>query len=292
MELLKPEVIQRIENLDLRARVVVKGFFAGLHKSPFHGFSLEFHEHRPYNPGDPINKIDWKLFGRTNRYYLKKYQAETNLSALLLIDKSNSMSYGEKISKFDYSRTLSASLAYLLLKQNDSVGLVLFDSKIRDYIPARSRKVHLKKILSNLQASKPSEKTSISGALMSIAEKIKKRSLIILFTDLLENPEEVAKTVGVLKARKNEVIVFHIMDPAEIDFNYEREAIFRDLEGNREFPVNPGNYRKIYREKMEEFLNDYRTNFAVRRIDYELLTTETSYFRGLSRYLGKRKRMQ
>ncbi len=291
MELLKPEVIEKIGSLNLRAKIIVEGFFAGLHQSPFHGFSLEFQEHRPYYPGDPINKIDWKLYGRTDRYYLKKYQAETNLSAYLLIDKSNSMGFGDKITKFHYARTLAASLAYLLLHQNDSVGLVLFDSDIEVFIPSKSRLTHLKLLLKTLTKSEPSEKTSITNAAINLASLIRKRNLIIVLSDLLEDPEEVIRALKLLKARKNEVIVFHILDPDELNFEFGKESLFRDMEDGSKIPVNPQNVRELYEERFNRFLARYRLGFASNRIDYSLISTVTPYYKALSEYLIKRERM-
>jgi uncharacterized protein (DUF58 family) len=291
LELLKPEILEKIQTLNLRAKIIVKGFLTGLHESPYHGFSLEFKQHRPYYPGDPISKINWKLYARTERYYLKKYQAETNLSAFLLLDKSNSMKFGKKISKFHYARTLAASLAYLLLRQNDSVGLVLFDSKIKSFIPARSKINHLKYILGTLNKNEPSGKTSISKALFDLLPLIKKRSLCILFSDLLEEPEQIIKIINVLKAKKHEVIVFHVLDRKELDFSFSDEALFRDMEDTKTVLVNPKSLKNYYKNKFDEFIMRYKSGFASTHVDYFRLFTDIPYNKALTEYLEKRKRL-
>jgi uncharacterized protein (DUF58 family) len=291
LELLKPEVLEKIRTLNLRAKIIVKGFLTGLHESPYHGFSLEFKQHRPYYKGDPINKINWKLYARTERFYLKKYQAETNLSALLLLDKSNSMRFGGKISKFHYARTLAASIAYLLLHQNDSVGLVLFDSKIQSFIPPRSKMNHLKHLLGTLSKNEPSGKTSIYDAIFQLLPLIKKRSLCILFSDLLEEPEKVIKIINVMKAKKHEVIVFHILDRKELDFSFPDESLFRDMEDSKTIIVDPKSLKVLYKNKFNQFITSYRNGLAPKRIDYFQVITDVPYDKALSEYLEKRKRL-
>ncbi len=291
MELLNPEVLEKISTLNLRAKIIVKGFLTGLHESPYHGFSLEFKEHRPYYQGDPINKINWKLYARTERFYLKKYAAETNLSAFLLLDKSNSMKFGEKISKFHYARTLAASLAYLLLKQNDSVGLVLFGSKIDSYIPARSRMNHLKYIFSTLSNHEPYGKTSISNSILELLPLVKRRSLFIIFSDLLEDPEKVTKNISIMKAKKHEVIVFQILDKKELDLSFYTEALFRDMEDSKTIIADPKNIKNLYTKKFEEFISNYKMGFAPKRIDYSQIITDTPYDKVLTQYLEKRKHL-
>jgi len=291
LELLNPEVLEKIRTLNLRAKIIVKGFLTGLHESPYHGFSLEFKQHRPYYQGDPINRINWKLYARTERFYLKKYRAETNLSAFLLLDKSNSMNFGKEISKFYYARTLAASLAYLLLQQNDSVGLVLFDSEIESFIPARSQTNHLKHLLGALSRNEPSGKTSISNVIFQLLPLIKKRSLFILFSDLLEEPEKVIKNINVMKAKKHEIIVFHILDREELDFSFRGESMFKDMEDSKTVQVDPENLRGIYRSKLDRFLSTYRNGFAPSRVDYFQVVTDVPYDRVLTEYLEKRKRL-
>jgi uncharacterized protein (DUF58 family) len=291
LELLKPEVLEKVRTLNLRAKIIVKGFLTGLHESPYHGFSLEFKQHRPYYQGDPINKINWKLYARTGRFYLKKYQAETNLFSFLLLDKSNSMKFGEKISKFHYARTLAASLAYLLLKQNDSVGLVLFDSDIKSFIPSRSQTNHLKHLLGTLSKNEPSGKTSISNALFQLSLLIKKRSLCILFSDLLDEPEKIIKSINVMKAKKHEFIVFQILDRKELDFSYHGESVFKDMENSKTIQADPESLRVFYKDKFDRFLASYKNGFASHNIDYFQVTTDVPYDKALTEYLEKRKKL-
>jgi uncharacterized protein (DUF58 family) len=291
LKLLKPEVLEKIRTLNLRAKIIVKGFLSGLHESPYHGFSLEFKQHRPYYQGDPINKINWKLYARTERFYLKKYQSETNLSSFLLLDKSNSMKFGDKISKFDYARTLAASLAYLLLRQNDSVGLVLFDSRIESFIPARSRANHLNFLLGTLSKNEPSGQTSISNSIFELLPLIKKRSLCILFSDLLEEPERVIKIINVMKAKKHEVIVFHILDRKELDFSFHDESLFRDMENSKTILADPKSLKGLYKNKFDKFISSYKNGFAPKRIDYFQICTDIPYDKALTEYLEKRKRL-
>ncbi len=291
MELLKPEILEKISTLNLRAKIIVKGFLTGLHESPYHGFSPEFKQHRPYYPGDPISKINWKLYARTERFYLKKYQAETNLSAFLMLDKSNSMKFGEKISKFHYARTLAASLAYLLLRQNDSVGLVLFDSKIESFIPTRSRMNHLKYLLGTLSKNEPSGKTSISNAIFELIPLIKKKSLFILFSDLLEDPKKVIKNINIMKAKKHEVIVFHILDRKELNFSFHNEALFRDMEDSKTILADPKNLKSLYKNKLNQFISRYKMGFAPKKVDYFQIITDIPYDKALREYLEKRKRL-
>jgi uncharacterized protein (DUF58 family) len=291
LDLLKPEIIEKVGNLNLRARLVVEGFLLGLHQSPYHGFSLEFREHRPYYPGDPIKRIDWKLYGRTDRYYMRKYQADTNLSAYIVLDKSKSMDYGEEITKFHYARTLAASLAYLLLHQNDSVGLVIFDREITSLIPPRSKINHLKLILRELTKSKPSERTSIYDVMSNLSSQIKKRSLVIVFSDLLEDADKVIKAFKLVKVRKNELIIFHILDSDELIFNFSEQSLYRDMEDYSVIPVNPLNIRDLYLKRFKIFLEKYKIGFAYNKIDYSLITTDISYSNALNTYLRKRKRL-
>ncbi|MEO0293523.1 MAG: DUF58 domain-containing protein [candidate division WOR-3 bacterium] len=291
MELLRPEILEKIKALDLRAKIIVKGFLSGLHESPYHGFSLEFKEHRPYYKGDPINKIDWKLYGRTERFFLKKYEAETNLSAFLLVDKSNSMNFGEEISKFQYTRTLAASLAYLLLRQNDSVGLVLFSAKIESFIPPRSQMNHLTHLLSSLSRNEPSGKTSLCDVIFELLSLVKKRALFIIFSDLLETPSNVTKTINIMRAKKHEIIIFHILDRKELEFPFRKEAIFRDMEDLKTLSTDPKSINLMYKDRFKKFLEAYKSGFAPKKIDYSQITTDTPYDYALVTYLKKRKRL-
>lgn len=276
----------------MKARLVVEGFIAGLHRSPYHGFSVEFAEHRQYMPGDPLRNIDWKVYGKTDRYFVKEFEEETNLKAYLLLDISGSMGYSSNgINKLEYGSYLCAALSYLMLKQRDSVGLVIFDQKIKKYIPPKSTLSHLHNILRELDKLSPSEPTNISSTLHQMAEKIKRRGLIILLSDLFDQPEEIISGLKHFRHKKHEVIVFHILDPKEQSFAFENEAVFKDLETNEEIMTSPWQIRKEYQERLKELLNRYTLECRESMIDYVLLDTSVPFDRALFSYLNKRQRL-
>lgn len=276
----------------MKARLVVEGFIAGLHRSPYHGFSVEFAEHRQYMPGDSLRNIDWKVYGKTDRYFVKEFEEETNLKAYLLLDTSGSMGYSSNgINKLEYSSYLCAALSYLMLKQRDSVGLVIFDQRIKKYIPPKSTLSHLHNLLRELDKLFPSETTNISSALHQMAERIKRRGLIILLSDLFEQPEEIISGLKHFRHKKHEVIVFHILDPKERSFAFENEAIFKDLETNEEIMTSPWQIRKEYQERLKELLNRYTLECRESMIDYVLLDTSVPFDRALFSYLNKRQRL-
>ena len=289
---LSPEIISRLNNLSLKARYVVEGFMVGLHKSPYHGFSVEFSEHRAYGAGDEIRHVDWKLWGKTDRYFVKQYEEETNLKAYLLIDQSLSMNYtSNKISKLEYAKLISASLGYLMLKQQDAVGLTLFDDRIRVNIPARSKRSHLNVILSKMEKIKAGPETRMAPVLHSTAEVIKKRGLIILISDLFDNQEEVLSGLQHFRYKGHEVIVFHIMDPQEMKLDFSQRTRFRDMESGEEIITDPWHIQKDYQRDMEQFCNNYKIQCRQNNIDYVQLATDSSLDMALSEYLLKRKRM-
>ena len=289
---LKPEVISKLSGMEMKARLVVEGFIAGLHRSPYHGFSVEFAEHRQYMPGDPLRNIDWKVYGKTDRYFVKEFEEETNLKAYLLLDISGSMGYSSNgINKLEYGSYLCAALSYLMLKQRDSVGLVIFDQKIKKYIPPKSTLSHLHNLLRELDKLSPSEPTNISSALHQMAERIKRRGLIILLSDLFDQPEEIISGLKHFRHKKHEVIVFHILDPKERSFAFENEAIFKDLETNEEIMTSPWQIRKEYQERLKELLNRYTLECRDSMIDYVLLDTSVPFDRALFSYLNKRQRL-
>lgn len=276
----------------MKARLVVEGFIAGLHRSPYHGFSVEFAEHRQYMPGDSLRNIDWKVYGKTDRYFVKEFEEETNLKAYLLLDVSGSMGYSSNgINKLEYSSYLCAALSYLMLKQRDSVGLVIFDQKIKKYIPPKSTLSHLHNLLRELDKLSPSEPTNISSALHQMAERIKRRGLIILLSDLFEQPEEIISGLKHFRHKKHEVIVFHILDPKERSFAFEDEAVFKDLETNEEIMTSPWQIRKEYQDRLKELLNRYTLECRESLIDYVLLDTSVPFDRALFSYLNKRQRL-
>ncbi|MFQ5751466.1 MAG: DUF58 domain-containing protein [bacterium] len=256
---LQPEVVSKLTSMDLRARLVVEGFITGLHKSPYHGFSVEFAEHRQYMPGDEIKHVDWKVYGKTERFYVKQFEEETNLKAYILMDASASMGYASRgIPKLQYATYLAAALTYLMIRQRDAVGLLTFDEQIRRYLPPRSVTTYLHQILIELDETKSSSKTNISIALHQMAERIKRRGLIILFSDLFDEPQSVISGLKHFRHKKHEVIVFHIMDPLELTFEFNQNALFKDLETGDEINTQPWHIRKDYQAQVAEFINNYK----------------------------------
>ncbi len=289
---LRPDIVSRLSGLEIKARLVVEGFIAGLHRSPYHGFSVEFAEHRQYMPGDPLKNIDWKVYSRTDRFFVKEFEEETNLKAYLLLDISGSMGYHSNgISKLEYSSYLCAALSYLMLQQRDSVGLVVFDQKIQKYIPPKSAATHLHVLLSQLDKIQASQTTNVSSALHEMAERIKRRGLIILISDLFDYPEKIMSGLKHFRHRKHEVIVFHILDPRERDFSFPSEAIFKDIETQEEILTSPWQIQKDYQSKLQEWIEKYRLESRESSIDYVLLDTSVPFDEALFAYLSKRQRL-
>jgi uncharacterized protein (DUF58 family) len=245
--------IMRIKNLQLRARTVVEGFFNGLHRSPFHGFSAEFSEYRQYSPGDDTRFVDWRLFARSDRYYLKRFEDETNRRCYLLVDQSRSMAYGSTgYTKGDYARTLAATLAYYLSLQRDCVGLLTFDERVRDFLPARYRTGHLRRLLSLLERAEAGTDTQLAPALAQIADLVRKRGLIVILSDFLAPAEPLRRPLSYLRSRGHEVLALRILDPAEVEFRFTEPTLFRDLEGGRPMFVEPSAARAMYVEKFAD----------------------------------------
>jgi len=289
---LKPDVVSRLGRMDLVARLVVEGFLTGLHRSPYHGFSVEFAEYRPYLPGDPLRNVDWKVYGKTDRLYVKEYEEETNLKAYLLLDQSGSMGFAHgEISKLEYAKYLSAALCYLLLRQKDAVGLAVFDGEIRAYLPPRSVPSYLYELLRHLPPSPSGGDTRIGPALHSLAERISRRGLVIVLSDLMDDPEEVLSGLKHLRHRKHEVIVFHVLDPAERSFPFEDPAVFQGMEGEGEVPLEPWHVRAEYRKKVKEWTGLLEGECREHGIDYALLETSQPFDVALLRYLARRRKM-
>jgi len=289
---LTPEIISKLNNLSIKARFVVEGFIVGLHKSPYHGFSVEFSEHRSYGAGDEIRHIDWKLWGKTDRFFIKQYEEETNLKSYLLLDQSLSMTYNSHyMSKLEYSKVLAASLSYLMLKQQDAIGLTLFDEKIRTNIPAKSKKSHLNLILSQMQNTNPGPETKIAPVLHQAAEAIKKRGLIILMSDLFDDPEKIISGLKHFRYKGHEVIVFHILDPKEISLDFNQRTKFRDLESGQEIVTDPWHIQLDYQKNMDKFCNYIKTSCRQNNIDYVKISTELPIDMALSEYLIKRRKL-
>jgi len=291
---LDPRVISRLSRLDLAARLVVEGFKSGLHKSPYHGFSVEFAEHRQYMPGDPIKNIDWKVYAKSDRYYVKEFEEETNLRAYILLDTSRSMAYrseGTPMSKAGYGVHLAAALSYLMLGQQDAVGLLRFSDKIDSYVAPRSARSHLKTLLTELSAATPGAGTDVSACLHHLAERMSKRGLVILISDLMDSPESTMAGLKHFRHRKHEVIVFHLLDRAEIEFPFEKEGAFVDLESGEEIETQPWEIGAEYRRRVSEWTTSYKKQCGEHKIDYVLCNTSTPFDVALLRYLEKRQRL-
>ena len=287
-----PEFIAKLDRFDLRARLIVEGFITGLHKSPFHGFSVEFLEHREYLPGDPIKHIDWKVYGKSDRYFIKKYEEETNLKAYILVDCSKSMGFSSQmINKLEYAKTLASALSYLMISQQDAVGLLSFADEILQYIPPRSAKTHLSTIFHELDSLSPQNKTNTAKILHNLAERIKKRGLIILISDLLDDPEEIISGLQHFRHHKHEVVVFHILDDQELNFQYKQKTRFVDMETGEEIITHPWEIKKLYKEKINNMKNFFTGKCRNAFIDYMPINTSTNYEQALFAYLIKRQKL-
>lgn len=290
---LKPDVVSRLSTMEMRARFVVEGFMTGLHKSPYHGFSVEFAEHRQYMPGDEIRRIDWKVYGRTDRYYIKQFEEETNLKAYLVIDSSRSMAFKSEspVTKLEYASYLAAALSYLMMRQQDAVGLVTYDEVLRKYLPPHSNRVYLQSILTELQNITPGNRTGTGRSLHSVAERLRRRGLVIVCSDLFDDPKEVMRALRHFRHNQHEVLLFHILDPRERNFAFGRDAIFRDMETEEEMMTQPYQIQRAYQEAMRDFIAMYKKECREQRIDYVLLDTGTPFDIALIEYLNKRKRI-
>ena len=289
--LLDPEVVARLAHLDVRARLVVEGFIAGMHRSPFHGFSVEFAEHRPYMPGDPLKNLDWKVWARSDRYLVKQYTEETNLRCHLLLDLSGSMGFRSAraaMSKFEYAQSLCAALAYLMLQQQDAVGVLLFGDRPRAFVPARAVRSHFDVLIRTLAGAAPEGRTRLGPALHELAERIKRRGLVVLLSDLLDSPAEVLSGLQHFRHRNHEVIVFHILDPDEIDFPYTDASTFVDMESGAQLTTEPWEIAARYRERLEAWRSRYSRACREHLVDYVPLDTRTPFDRALLAYLEKR----
>lgn len=287
-----PEGLARIGSMELIARQVVEGFLTGRHRSPYHGFSVEYLDRRSYTPGDEVAHLDWKILARTDKYYVKLFQDETNLRAYILLDCSRSMTFaGGGVSKLEYGSFMAAALTYLMLRQNDAVGLVLFDSDVRQYLPPKARPTQFRRVLRVLEDAKPGKQTALGPVLHQVAERIRRRGLVIVISDLIDDPEPLATGLQHFRHDQHEVIVFHVMDDAELTFPYERMTAFRDLEGHGRVLVNPRRLRERYLERLEKFIQQIRLDCFERRISYDLVNTSQPYHLFLAQYLDKRKRM-
>lgn len=285
-----PKVLASIANLSLRARWVVEGIMSGVHRSRSKGFSVEFEEHREYSPGDEIRRIDWKALGKFDRYFIKEYEDETNLRAYLLLDTSGSMDYAsDGITKFEYGCTLTASLAYLILRQQDAAGVVTFSDHIEAFVPPKAKRDYLLEILRALENRGPAGETNVGKILEEIAAQIKRRGLVVLVSDLLDEPERILKGLRLFRFKGNDVIVFHLLDPAELNLPFDGNILFEDLEElNLRVVADPRAIRKTYREVVEEFIRRIRQECHESVIDYQLISTATPLDQALASYLSWR----
>jgi uncharacterized protein (DUF58 family) len=292
---LDPETASKLGRLDLVARLVVEGFITGLHRSPYHGFSAEFSEHRPYMPGDALRDLDWKALAKTDRMYVKRYEEETNLKAYIMVDISGSMAFadGDRMSKFRYASCIAAALSYLMLRQRDAVGLVLFRDGLVSFVPPRSVSSHLNVLLRELTTATPGAETSMAPALHQLAERLSRRGLVVVLSDFLDDADEVLSGLRHFRHRGHEVLALQILDPRERDLDFLRSHTrFTDLENTDGTPITtqPWHIQEAYRARIEALLARYQLGCAEAGVDYLLMDTETPFETALSRYLVRRRR--
>jgi len=286
---LHPESIQRIARLELRARHIVEGFLSGMHRSPYFGQSVEFLQHREYAPGDDLRHVDWKVWARQDRIYVKQYEADTNLRCTLLVDVSNSMRYGNgPLNKYEYACTLASCLAYLILKQNDAVGCIPFDERIRVQVPIRSKRNHLQSVIDSLDQNTPRNKTDMYDIFRHVAEVLPRRGMMILVSDLLADLEGTVRGLRLLKKRGHDVLILHVMDDDEIDFPFSGPTRFEGLESLDFLNCNPRALREGYLEAVKAFLNETRRQCAQNTIDYALIRTSQPMDAALAAFLSSR----
>jgi len=289
-QFLDPAVVARLGTLELRARTIVEGFLTGLHRSPFKGFSVEFAEYRQYMPGDDLSTIDWKVYARSDRHYVKKFEEETNLNCHIMLDVSGSMGYGSRgLTKFEYSQCLAASLAYLMNRQRDGVGLTAFDEGIVGMLPASARPGHLRAMLLTLERLTLGQRTNCSKPMHQLATSISKRGMVVLISDLLDEPDRVIRGLKHFQFRGTDVVVFHVLDPHELEFPFERATRFEDMETEAEVLAVPIVVRKAYIEAMQALIDRYKRELGGSGIDYHLLTTADPLELALMQYLSTRE---
>jgi uncharacterized protein (DUF58 family) len=286
---LDPQVLNKITRLDLRARHIVEGFMGGMHKSPYHGFSVEFAEHREYVPGDDIRHLDWKVFGRSDRLFIKEYELETNLRAHILLDTSESMDYGSgKGTKLELACHIAASMAYLILRQQDSAGIICFDKEVRSMLPASSSMGHMRPVLGTLAHASASNKTDLGTVLNTLAERLRRRGLIILVSDCFDRPEVILKGLQHFTHRRHDVVVFHVLDEAELKVPFDRMTLFEGLEEYPKLLVDPRALRQAYLDEIHGFCEELRRGCVKQMIDYVRISTDQDLEVELTKYLAGR----
>ncbi len=291
---LDPRIASQLATMELRARLIVEGFLTGLHRSPFHGFSAEFSEHRAYRPGDDLRHLDWKVLGRTGRYYVKQFEEETNLRAVIAVDQSASMAYASEgmVSKFTYATYLAAALSYLAMLQKDAVGLALYDKSLRAYYPPRSRRSYIGELLSALDRAQPSEQTNTASSLELLAERLHRRSLVIIISDFLDDLDQIATSLKHFRHDHHEVIAVQVLDRREVDFRFGLAATFRDLETGDEMITQPIQIRAAYQTAMQSFVESLRERCYTANIDFVQAITDQPFDRILREYLVRRHRVR
>jgi uncharacterized protein (DUF58 family) len=287
---LDPQVLASLQGLDIAARLAVEGFVAGLHKSPYHGVSVEFAEHREYSPGDDIRHVDWKVWSKTDKLYLKQYEQETNLICYILLDSSESMAYASdaQVSKWQYGQLIAASLAYLILQQQDAVGLATFDSRVQRLLRPSGQPSHLKDIVQVMTTTPTERKTDLGAIFHDLAERFTKRGLVILISDLFDDPNRVLAGLRHFRHRRHDLIVFQVLDPAELDFPFRQTTLFKGLEELGQVLVEPVLLRHAYQQEIESFCSELRRGCQSMNIDYLLLRTDQALDAALSGYLATR----
>jgi uncharacterized protein (DUF58 family) len=293
---LDPKILSKIGRLDLKAKFVVEGFISGMHKSPYKGFSVEFAQHRGYVPGDDLKHLDWRAYGKNERYYIKQYEAETNLVATVLLDASESMAYGSarasnKLTKLEYGKLLTAALTYLVLEQSDAVGVGIFDETVKDWIERSTRKVHLNRVCAALEKIKPQKKTGLGSTLHTVAERVRRRGIIVLISDLFDSIENIMSGVQHLRHGGHEVVVLHLLDDDEMTFPFEGMVQFKGLEIAQQVLCHPRELKKAYLQELETFLTGMRSACRKNNVDYTLINTSMPVDVSLSAYLASRARM-
>jgi uncharacterized protein (DUF58 family) len=292
MRFIDPQALARISSLELIARTVVEGFISGLHRSPHLGFSVDFAEYRAYHPGDDIRKIDWKVYGRSDRFFVKEFEGETNTSIHIILDCSRSMAYGSQgIKKMEYGQFLAASLGYFAFKQRDAVGFVSYDEDIIDYVPARGSIGHLNAVLHAIEKAHPGEKTDFSKPLVQVAERLRRRGIVVVISDLYDEPAKVMNGLRHLALRGNDVIVFQILDPAELRFDFPNAAQFVDMETRAEMHVIPDYVRQEYRKLLRKQISENERECRKDRMDFSLIDTSQPLDSALFSYLVRREQL-
>lgn len=291
---LRPEVVARLGSLELRARMVVEGFITGLHRSPFHGFSAEFSEHRAYRHGDDLKHIDWKIYGRTDRFYVKQFEEETNLRCLVAVDASASMRYASEgmMSKFDYASSIAASLMYLILRQRDAAGLAVYNIDGVSYLPPRSKMSYIQELLRTLSTTTPSKETGTATALHQIAERLSRRGLVIIISDLFDEVENILSSLRHFRHDRHDVLVMQVMDPREVDFKLGAASVFKDMETGEELTTQPQLLQRAYAQTVDEFCTQIRRGCFDQNIDYVRITTDTPFDVALTEYIASRARVR